>query len=141
MPVVIQNPLDVLIELDIKKALSPEKLFDLAEALDAYEVKESVEESVVVDITEVSKEGKIVVHIIPKKMLSYKQIFSHVDALMKTALKNAKFRKRTYSVKKIFFRTIAPGTPSSIVSDVEKLKGLVDELWQKEFGDASKSYV
>ena len=78
MPVVIKNPLDVLIELDITKPLDNEKLFALAEALDAYEVEESVQESIVVDITEVSKEGRIVVHIIPKKLLSYKQIFEMI---------------------------------------------------------------
>lgn len=123
-----------------KRDLKAEELFVLAEALDEYEVEKEVEEMIVIDISEITSSGMIVVHVIPKRMLSYNEIYQHVDTLIKDALKKSGLKSHDYEIKKIIFRTIRPGTPSSVV-DLQALRSKVDRLWDNEFGDTARSYA
>ncbi len=140
LPVLIKNPMDVIISLAAKE-LSPEDMFKMAEALDAYEIDAKVEKTVVMDISEIADNAMVVVRVDPKKMISYQEIFQHIDSMITGALKKAGFEAQEYTIKKILFRTILPGSPSTMVDEVNDLKEKVTTLWNREFGDDMKSYV
>jgi hypothetical protein len=124
-----------------KHVIPPKDLFNFIDALDAYEVEENIQEILVVDITEITNDGLVVIHIEPKKMIRYVDIYNHLEAMITNAFKTAKMKHYTYEIKKILFRIHKPGQPSSVVKDLTELKDKVDELWESEFGDEMKSYI
>jgi hypothetical protein len=124
-----------------RKLIPPKDLFNFIDALDAYEIDKKLEETLVVDITEITNDGLVVIHIEPKKMIRYVDVYEHIDAMMVNAFKNAKMKDYEYEIKKILFRIHKTGVPSSVVDDLKELKNKVEELWEHEFGDEMKSYV
>jgi len=141
LTVVVQNPLDVIIALDNVDDLKGEEIFALADALDGYEVERGIEKQIVVDIVEISAAGVFAVHVIPKQMMTYKDIMMHVDEMVKTALVREDIPCNSYMVKKVLFRTKEPGKPSEVVEDIEEIKKKVDTLWKGYRKDDMKSYV
>jgi hypothetical protein len=140
VPVLTKNPMDVIIGFDIKE-LDSQQMFKVAEALDAYEMEARVHETVVMDISEIADNAMVVVRVDPKKLITYDEIFSHIDAMISAALEKAGFKGKEYRIKKILFRTILPGAPSTMTDEVNDLKAKVSTLWRREFGDDMKSYV
>jgi hypothetical protein len=124
-----------------KHTIPPKDLFKFIDALDAYEIDKKIEETLVVDITEITNDGLVVIHIEPKKMIRYQDVYDHIDAMMKNAFKVAKMKNYEYEIKKILFRIYKPGVPSSVVNDLSELKEKVEELWDQEYGDEMKSYI
>lgn len=141
MTVIVQNSLDVIIALDNVDDLNGEEIFALADALDGYEVDRGIEEQIVVDIVEISSAGVFAVHIIPKQMMTYKDIMEHIDQMVSAALKRDDISSKTYTVKKVLFRTREPGKPSETVSDIEEIKQKVDTLWKDYRKEDMRSYV
>ena len=140
MPVVMKNPMDVIISLDMD-ILTPEQMLKLAEALDAYEMEAKVHETVVMDISEIADNAMMVVRVDPKRMMTYDEIYKHIHNMITTAIKKAGFAGKGYRIKKILFRTILPGSPSTMSEEMNDLKEKVSTLWKREFGDNMKSYV
>ena len=124
-----------------KHKIPPKVLFNFIDALDAYEIDKGIEETLVVDITEITNDGLVVIHIEPKKMIRYVDVYDHIDAMMMNAFKIADMEEYDYEIKKILFRIYKTGVPSSVVTDLKELKNKVDELWESEFGDEMKSYI
>jgi hypothetical protein len=124
-----------------RQTIPPKDLFNFIDALDAYEVEKDLEETLVVDVTEITNDGLVVIHIEPKKMIQYNDIHGHLEAMLMNAFKLAKMKDYEYEIKKILFRIYKAGQPSSVVDDLKELKEKVDELWESEFGDEMKSYV
>jgi hypothetical protein len=124
-----------------KQVIPPKDLFNFIDALDAYEVEKDLEEILVVDITEITNDGLVVIHIEPKKMIRYSDVYDHLDAMITNAFKLAKMNDYDYEIKKILFRIYKTGVPSSVVDNLKDLQSKVDELWESEFGDEMKSYI
>ncbi|UCH89125.1 MAG: hypothetical protein JSV49_00305 [Thermoplasmata archaeon] len=124
-----------------RHVIPPKDLFSFIDALDAYEVEKGLEEELVVDITEITNDGLVVIHIEPKKMIRYADIYDHLEAMITNAFNIAGMKDYTYEIKKILFRIHRPGTPSSVVKDLNELKDKVEDLWESEFGDEMKSYI
>lgn len=124
-----------------KHVIPPRDLFNFIDALDAYEIEKGIEETLVVDITEITNDGLVVIHIEPKKMIRYVDIYEHIDSMMTNAFKLAKMNQYEYEIKKMLFRIFKTGVPSAVVTDLKELKNKVDELWESEFGDEMKSYI
>jgi len=124
-----------------KHTIPPKDLFKFIDALDAYEIDKKIEETLVVDITEITNDGLVVIHIEPKKMIRYHDIYDHIDEMITNAFRVAGMVDYTYEIKKILFRIYKPGVPSSVVNDLSELKEKVEELWDQEFGDEMKSYI
>ena len=141
MPVIVQNPLDVIISLDTEEDLSGKEVFALADALDGYEIESEVEERLVVDIIEISSAGIFAVHIIPKQMLTYMEIMNHIESMVKAALSREDIPATTYTIKKVMFRTREPGKPSETIGTIEELKEKVDKMWKGFKKDDMKSYA
>ncbi|MGA1821432.1 MAG: hypothetical protein ACMUIG_02775 [Thermoplasmatota archaeon] len=140
MKVIVSNPMDIIISLDNEEELTGPEIFALADALDAYEIQEGIEEKLVVDIVEISSAGVFAVHIIPKQMITYNEIMEHVDSMVSNAVKREDISCSEYFVKKVLFRTTEPGKPSETIGDIEEIKEKVDTLW-KGFKDDMKSYA
>ena len=140
MPVVTKNPMDVIISLEADW-LAPEDMFKLADALDAYEVDAKVSETIVMDISEIADNAMVVVRVEPKKLIPYMEIFQHIHTMIAAALEKAGFSGGEYKIKKILFRTLVPGSPSTMSEEVNDLREKVTTLWRREFGDDMKSYV
>ena len=141
MPVIVQNPMDVIISLNNEEDMTGEEIFLLADALDRYEIEKEVEEKLVVDIIEISAAGIFAVHIIPKQMLTYKEIMKHIDEMVMAALKERGIKAGEYHVKKVMFRTKDLGKPSETIETLEELKDKVDKLWKGFKKDDMKSYA
>ena len=141
MPVIVQNPMDVIISIDNEEDMTGEEIFLLADALDGYEIEKEVEEKLVVDIIEISSAGIFAVHIIPKQMLTYKEIMKHVDEMVNAALKQKGIKANKYNIKKVMFRTKELGKPSETIGTIEELKDKVDKLWKGFRKDDMKSYA
>ena len=124
-----------------KHMIPPKDLFNFIDALDAYEVEKDLEETLVVDITEITNDGLVVIHIEPKKMIRYSDVYDHLDAMITNAFKLAKMDDYEYEIKKILFRIYKTGVPSEVVNNLKELQSKVDELWDSEFGDEMKSYI
>jgi hypothetical protein len=132
--------MDVIISLDAGE-LSPEEMFSLADALDAYEMDAQVEETIVMDISEIADNAMVVVRVDPKRMITYDEIFQHIHKMISAALEKADFPGNQYRIKKILFRTLIPGSPSKMSDEVNDLKEKVSTLWKRQFGEDMKSYV
>jgi hypothetical protein len=124
-----------------KHIIPPKDLFKFIDALDAYEIDKKIEETLVVDITEITNDGLVVIHIEPKKMIRYQDVYDHLDSMMTNAFKVAKMKNYEYEIKKILFRIYKPGVPSSVINDLSELKDKVEELWDEENRDEMKSYI
>jgi len=141
LTVVVQNSLDVIIALDNVDDLKGEEIFALADALDGYEVEKRIEDKLVVDIVEISSAGVFAVHLIPKMMMTYEDIMVHIHEMVSSALKRDDISCKTYTVKKVLFRTREPGKPSETVADIEEIKTKVDVMWKDFRKEDMKSYV
>jgi len=141
LTVIVQNSLDVIISLDNVDDIKGEEMFALADALDGYEVEKGIEDKIVIDIVEISSAGVFAVHVIPKQLMTYSEIMSYIDDMVKTALKRDEIVAKSYSVKKVLFRTREPGKPSETVADIEEIKAKVDALWKDYRKEDMKSYV
>jgi hypothetical protein len=141
LTVIVQNSLDVIIALDNTDDLKGQEMFALADALDGYEVEKKIEDRLVIDIVEMSSAGVFAVHVIPKQLMTYDDIMSYIDDMVTTALKRDGIPAKTYSVKKVLFRTREPGKPSETVADIEEIKAKVDTLWKDYRKEDMKSYV
>ena len=140
MTVIVQDPLDVIISLNNEEELTGDEVFSLADALDGYEIEKGIEESLVVDIVEISSAGVCAVHVNPKQMFTYKDIMKHVHQMVTGALKRKDLPFDQYKVKKVLFRTRKPGKPSETVEDLEELREKVDTLWSG-YKDNMSSYA
>lgn len=141
MTVIVQNPLDVIIAIDSEEELTGEQIFALADALDGYEVEKEIADKLVVDIVEISSAGVFAVHIIPKQMLTYKDLDYFIHDMVSTTLKREDLPFCDFKVKKVLFRTAEPGKPSEVATDLVDLKDKVNKLWKGFRKDSMRSYA
>lgn len=141
MAVIVQNPMDVIISLNTEDELTGEQMFALADALDGYEIKKGIKEKLVVDIVEISSAGIFAVHLIPKQMLTYEDLIYFINDMVGEALKRDDIPFKTFSVKKVLFRTSEPGKPSEVAEDLGELREKVNKLWLGFKKDSERSYV
>ena len=141
MTVIVQNPLDVIIALNYDEELSGEDMFNLADALDGYEIEKEIEDKLVVDIVEISSAGVFAVHIIPKQMLTYKDLNFFINDMVSTSLKREDLPFDSFNVKKVLFRTTEPGKPSETTNDITEIKEKVAKMWKGFNKDSLRSYV
>ena len=141
MTVIVQNPLDVIIALDVEDEISGDAMFCLADAMDGYEIEKGLENEIVVDIIEISSAGVFAVHVIPQQKLTYDQIMAFINDMVTTALKREEIPAESFKVKKVMFRPATMGTPSETVEGLDELKKKVDTLWNGFRKEDMKPYV
>jgi hypothetical protein len=141
LAVIVQNPMDVIISLNTEDELTGEQMFALADALDGYEIEKGIKEKLVVDIVEISSAGIFAVHIIPKQMLTYEDLIYFINDMVGESLKRDDIPFKTFSVKKVLFRTAEPGKPSEVAQDMNELRDKVNKLWLGFKKDSERSYV
>ena len=105
MTVIVQNPMDVIISIDCEDELTGMQMFALADALDGYEIEQEIEDKLVVDIVEISSAGVFAVHVIPKQMLTYKDLIFFIEDMVSTSLSRDDLPFKTFRIKKVLFRT------------------------------------
>lgn len=141
MTVIVQNPLDVIIALEADEELTGEEMFNLADALDGYEIVKEIEDKLVVDIVEISSAGIFAVHVIPKQMLTYKDLIFFINDMVSTSLKREDVPFSDFNVKKVLFRTTEPGKPSETTDDLVEIREKVAKMWKGFKKDSMRSYV
>ncbi len=141
MTVIVQNPMDVIISLDADDELTGAQMFALADALDGYEIEQEIEDKLVVDIVEISSAGVFAVHVIPKQMLTYKDLVFFIEDMVSSSLKRDDLPFGTFSIKKVLFRTTEPGKPSESVGDISDIKDKVEKMWKGYKKDSMRSYA
>jgi hypothetical protein len=141
LTVIVQNPLDVIIALETEDELSGDDMFNLADALDGYEIVKEIEDKLVVDIVEISSAGVFAVHLIPKQMLTYKDLIFFINDMVGNALKREDLPFDDFHVKKVLFRTTEPGKPSETTEDITEIKEKVAKMWKGFKKDSMRSYV
>ena len=141
MTVIVQNPLDVIISLETDEEMTGHEMFALADALDGYEIEKEVEDKLVVDIVEISSAGVFAVHLIPKQMLTYKDLIFFIEDMVSTSLKRDDLPFDDFKVKKVLFRTTELGKPSETSSDLQEIREKVNRMWKGYKKDQMRSYV
>ncbi|MBN1391136.1 MAG: hypothetical protein JXA22_10895 [Candidatus Thermoplasmatota archaeon] len=141
MTVIVQNPLDVIISLETEEELTGKEMFALADALDGYEIVKEIEDKLVVDIVEISSAGVFAVHIIPKQMLTYKDLIFFIEDMVSNSLKREDLPFETFKVKKVLFRTAELGKPSETSTELNDIKEKVNKMWKGYTKDQMRSYV
>ena len=141
MPVIIRNPIDIVIELKGVDVIDSETMFKLADVIDAYEVEQQTEKTIVVDICEINANGLIVMHVDPKMMIRYNEIHQHIEAIIASALKIFAPQDVGFEVTKIIFRTLRPGIPSRVIREADELDEKMERTWDTEIKDSFKSYA
>lgn len=121
--------------------MTGEEIFALADALDGYEIEKEVEDKLVVDIVEISSAGVFAVHIIPKQMLTYKDLIFFINDMVSTSLKREDLPFEKFNVKKVLFRTTEPGKPSETTDDLSDIKEKVARMWKGFKKDSMRSYA
>jgi len=141
LTVIVQNPLDVIISLETDEELTGKEMFTLADALDGYEIVKEIEDKLVVDIVEISSAGVFAVHIIPKQMLTYKDLIFFIEDMVSNSLKREDLPFQNFKVKKVLFRTAELGKPSETAADLSDIKDKVNKMWKGYKKDQMRSYV
>ncbi|MGA1848548.1 MAG: hypothetical protein ACMUHB_04325 [Thermoplasmatota archaeon] len=141
MTVIVQNPLDVIISLDTEEELTGQEMFALADALDGYEIVKEIEDKLVVDIVEISSAGVFAVHVIPKQMLTYKDLIFFIEDMVSNSLKRDDLPFDHFRVKKVLFRTAELGKPSETAGDIADIREKVDRMWKGYKKDQMRSYA
>jgi hypothetical protein len=141
LTVIVQNPLDVIISLETDDEMTGQEMFALADALDGYEIEKEIEDKLVVDIVEISSAGVFAVHIIPKQMLTYKDLIFFIEDMVSTSLNREDLPFDNFSVKKVLFRTTELGKPSETSSDLLEIREKVNRMWKGYKKDQMRSYV
>lgn len=141
MTVVVQNPLDVIISLETEEEMTGKEMFALADALDGYEIVKEIQDKLVVDIVEISSAGVFAVHIIPKQMLTYKDLIFFIEDMVSNSLKREDLPFKTFRIKKVLFRTTEPGKPSETSPEISEIKEKVNKMWKGYRKDQMRSYV
>lgn len=141
LTVIVQNPMDVIISLDTEEELTGIQMFSLADALDGYEIEQEIEDKLVVDIVEISSAGVFAVHVIPKQMLTYKDLIFFIEDMVSSSLKRDELPFDSFRIKKVLFRTTELGKPSESVSDISDIKEKVEKMWKGYKKDSMRSYV
>ncbi len=129
MPVIIQNPIDVVIKLKGMDSIDSETMFKLADVIDGYEVVHNTKDELVVDIVEIDVRGVIVLHIDPKMMIRYNEVHHHIESIIESTLEVFSPQDVGFEVAKIKFRPLRPGMPSRVVRDDEKLDAGMSKAW------------
>ena len=138
--VIIRHPMDVIVSLQRDSDLTSKEMFSLVEALDAYEVKESVQDEVVIDITEINKEGLLVIHIDPKKKIAYQALNDHLESLLQKGIKESRIKITGFQIVKLLFRTQQFGVPSNFIKESKDSARDLQKMRASEQDDEMRSY-
>jgi hypothetical protein len=141
LTVIVQNPLDVIISLETDEEMTGQEMFALADALDGYEIEKEIEDKLVVDIVEISSAGVFAVHLIPKQMLTYKDLIFFIEDMVSASLNRDDLPYDEFKVKKVLFRTAELGKPSETSSDLTEIREKVNRMWKGYKKDQMRSYV
>jgi len=123
MPVEIKHPVDVVVSLRKRDGnpLSIEEMAWLSDYLDGIEIREGVEEELVVDLLQVNSTGEFFIRIIPKRFVSYYRIAELLQEMLSGLVeKDIIVGAR---VEKLIYRPPVSGKPSTVVGgpgDVEE---------------------
>lgn len=109
--------MDIHIAITGDKELSLEKIFKLGQYLDAYEVEKDLEDTLVIDIKKISKDGNVQIYLTPQGMMTYDEICDHIKLLMDYAMTNSGLTSYKWDVKEIVYHTKRPGLPSYMTED------------------------
>ena len=117
MSIVTTNPARITVQLLGEQNLTLNQIFQLAQYIDAYEIEKQIQESLVIDIHEVTKNGIIELVLTPKSGLKYDELSEHLKMVIDYALKNAKLGDKKWEITKISFETQRPGKASYVFED------------------------
>lgn len=131
----------MIISLETDEEMTGQEMFALADALDGYEIEKEVEDKLVVDIVEISSAGVFAVHLIPKQMLTYKDLIFFIEDMVSTSLNRDDLPFDNFSIKKVLFRTTELGKPSETSSDLLEIREKVNRMWKGYKKDQMRSYV
>jgi hypothetical protein len=131
----------VIISLETDEEMTGQEMFALADALDGYEIEKEIEDKLVVDIVEISSAGVFAVHLIPKQMLTYKDLIFFIEDMVSASLNRDDLPYDEFKVKKVLFRTAELGKPSETSSDLTEIREKVNRMWKGYKKDQMRSYV
>ncbi|WP_455391455.1 hypothetical protein [[Eubacterium] cellulosolvens] len=114
MSIVTTNPARITVQLIDYQSLNQERIFKLAHFIDAYEIEKKLQESLVIDIYEISKAGRIELLLTPKSGLTYDEISEHIRTVIAFALDKVNLSDCKWEIEKISFETQKPGKPSYV---------------------------
>ena len=120
MSIVTTNPARVIVKLIDQRKLTQDQIFKLAHFIDSYEIEKQLQDILVIDIDEITKEGTIELVLTPKSGLKYEDISDHLKTVISFALKNVDLGECEWEIVKISFETQRPGKPSYVAEDLHK---------------------
>ena len=138
--VIIRHPMDIIVSLQKEGDLTSKEMFSLVEAIDAYEVKEEVQDEIVIDITEINKDGMLVIHIDPKKKIPYQKINDHLECMLQNGIKESKIKLQGFQIIKLLFRTQQFGVPSNVINGSKPTEKQLQKMRANDQQDEMKSY-
>ena len=120
MSIVTTNPVKVTIQLLDHQDLTYQQIFKLAHYIDAYEIEKQLQESLVIDIYEVTKAGKIEFLLTPTSGLTYDELSEHLQTLISYSLEKVNLAKCKWEITQIVFETRVPGKASFVSGNIQK---------------------
>jgi hypothetical protein len=120
MSIVTTNPARVIVKLIDQRNLTQDQIFKLAHFIDSYEIEKQLQETLVIDINEITRDGTIELVLTPKSGLKYEDISDHLKTVISFALKNVDLGECEWEIVKISFETQRPGKPSYVAEDLHR---------------------
>ena len=120
MSIVTTNPARIIIQLLDQPVLTQDQIFKLAHYIDAYEIEKQLQETLVIDINEITRDGIVELVLTPKMGLKYDDIAEHLKKVISYALKNVDLGECKWDIVKISFETQRPGKASYVFDDLHR---------------------
>ena len=120
MSIVTTNPAHITVQLLNQQSLTLEQLFQIAHYIDAYEIEKQLQESLVIDIQEVTKSGTIELVLTPKTGLTYEEVSEHLKMVFSYALKNVNLPECKWEITRISFKNEKLGKASYVYDDLHR---------------------
>lgn len=114
MSIVTTNPAKVTVQLLDSQYLTHEQIFKLAHFIDAYEIEKELQDTLVIDIFKITKNGRLEIILTPTGGLTYDELSHHLNSIMTESLKNVNLDGCRWEVISILFITKVPGQPSFV---------------------------
>ena len=118
MSIITTNPAKILIRLLDQHDLDIEKIFKLAQYIDAYEIEKQLQETLVIDIHRLTRSGQIHLIMTPKIGLTYDELLTHLKDVIAYAFKNANLEGVRWEILEISFQIESQGKASYVFDDL-----------------------
>ncbi|HDD60340.1 MAG: hypothetical protein J7K08_05680 [Thermoplasmata archaeon] len=140
MPVEIKHAVDVVISVRKRDGnpLSLQEMAWLSDYVDGIEVREKIEEELVVDLLQVNATGEFYIRVIPKKFVTYYRVADFVEKIIEGLYKNEALSGAR--VEKLIYRPAVAGKPSTVIGGPEDVEEELKRIKKKRMKNG-KGYV